>query len=134
MTRAALDYLQRLYGLPAVHVQSLTVDGAWNDVTLLTVTLIVQTEDLRPHTVEVPLIRPSMFADHPRGEDTQAIDLGRPSDGAGSHAPQTCGYEGCGGVITWDPDEPTRQAPRWRHADQLAVIASGRPHRAAPAQ
>lgn len=30
----------------------------------------------------------------------------------------------CDGEITWDPDEPTGQQPRWRHADQVASYRS----------
>lgn len=37
----------------------------------------------------------------------------------------------CGGAVTWDPNEPTGQEPRWRHLDQAASYHIGA-HRASP--
>ncbi len=48
---------------------------------------------------------------------------------AGSHVIRRC--EVCGGTVVWDTNEPTRQRPGWRHADQAASYRAGA-HRAKP--
>ena len=48
MTRAILDYLDRMYGIPAQHVKSLNLSSQHGDVQMLTVTLMVQEETERP--------------------------------------------------------------------------------------
>lgn len=58
---------------------------------------------------------------------THARDAGDPDAGP---EPTKCGT--CTGLILWDRDEPTRQAPRWRHLDQVAAIEYG-PHHPVPA-
>jgi hypothetical protein len=137
ITRSALDYLERTYNVPPGDVQRITVEGAHNDITRLTVTLLVHPEAIsRTREVRVPLLRTPML------DETQRIDLGRPTgrvdgpsghgsadlaaarEAAGSHAPQACAA--CGGLILWRVDE---DPGRWTHAE-----APDSSHVPAPAQ
>jgi hypothetical protein len=121
ITRAALDYLNRRYGMEPGEIQRISVESSHDDLTRLTVTVIVRREDIdRTREVRVPLLRTPML------DETQRIDLGRPSDGEGSHAPQRCAI--CDDLIEWRIDE---DPGRWRHVVGADSIYG---HAATPAQ
>jgi len=132
ITKAALDLLKQRYGMPQEDIQRIVVESRYDDFTRVTVTLAVRhilppAPGTTTDTVQMPIIRPAIRHDVPRGHthDGPSCALCEPAARTGSRAPTNCTYvmerrQGvgdtvqtrvCGELIRWDPDNEG-----WVHA------------------